>query len=62
MVINYSGIEYRGIFFVRCYKNLKKNSRVIYPNMTVNYPEILTLEKEGFLIFLMDKLSEAIFQ
>jgi hypothetical protein len=38
-------------FFVRCYKNLKKNSRVIYPNMTVNYPDILTLEKEGFFNF-----------
>jgi len=55
MVINYRGIEYHGIFFVRCYKNLKKNSRVIYPNMMVNYPEIVTLEKEGFLIFLRDK-------
>jgi hypothetical protein len=36
-------------------KTLKKYSRVIYPNMMVNYPEILTLEKEGFLIFLTDK-------
>ncbi len=35
-------------FFVQCYKTLKNNSRVIYPNMTVNYPDILTLEKEGF--------------
>jgi hypothetical protein len=32
-------------------KTLKKISRVIYPNMTVNYPEIVTLEKEGFFIF-----------
>ncbi len=39
------------IFFVRCYKNLKKNSRVFYPNMMVIYPEILALEKEGFLNF-----------
>jgi len=36
-------------------KTLKKNSRVFYPNMTVIYPEILTLEKEGFLNFLTDK-------
>jgi hypothetical protein len=56
MVINYRGIEYHGIFFLfDVIKTLKKISRVIYPNMTVNYPDILTLEKEGFLIFLMDK-------
>jgi len=36
-------------------KTLKKNSRVIYPKISVNYRGISTLEKEGFLIFLTDK-------
>jgi hypothetical protein len=31
-------------------KNLKKNIRVIYLGMAVNYCHILTLEKVGFFI------------
>ena len=59
-------IDYRGkllpryripryFFLFDVIKTFKKNSRVFYPNMTVIYPEILTLEKEGFLNFLTDK-------
>jgi len=45
-------VSITAVFFLfNVIKTFKKNSRVIYPNMTVNYPDILTLEKEGFFNF-----------